>query len=411
MALNPDAPRPGRVRPRGPVPIWIPLLGCTSVSILSTGLYTPSLPHLTRLLATDAATIQLTMSLNLLAFSLAQLVYGPLADRFGRKRLLLVGLGGLAVASLGCALASGIGSLLAGRIAQGAFASVPSVLVAVIIRESYDQTRATKVLGIYGIALGGVPALGPVIGGYVFILAGWRANFFILVGFAILVLLFVAIVVPETGGGHRGALSPRRIAGGYAGLLRNRRYMSHLIPLACVFGALFAFVTAGPFVLIDRLGVATQHYGFAVAVPLAAFIAGSFVANRMAGRVSIALQVQTAVLVSLSGGLLMVTLILAGQESVAVILIGMSLQHLGLGVLLAAGYVGLLDSVSDESRGSASALAGSAQMAGGSLASFLVGAFHDGSALPMAATFALFCAFGAIGWMILGSVSRARHIR
>lgn len=411
MARDLHAAQPKRARLRGPLPVWIPLLGCTSVSILSTGLYTPSLPHLTRLLATDAATIQLTMSLNLLAFSLAQLLYGPMADRFGRKRLLLIGLGGFTVASLACAQASGIDALLAGRIAQGAFASVASVVVTVIIRESYDETRAAKVLGLYGIALGAVPALGPVIGGYVFVLLGWRANFFILVGFAILMALFVAYVVPETGGGNRGALNPRRMLGGYARLLGNRRYMSHLIPLTGVFGALFAFVTAGPFVLIERLGVATEHYGFVVSVPIFAFMAGSFAANRMAGRVSIARQIHHAVLIALCGGLLMLVLMATGTETVAVILVGMSLHHFGLGVLLAAGYVGLLDSVPGDSRGSAAALAGSAQVAGASLASFLVGAFHDGSALPMAATLALLCAFGAAGWMVLGPVAGREQVQ
>lgn len=411
MARNPHAAQPKRVRLRGPLPVWIPLLGCTSVSILSTGLYTPSLPHLTRLLETDAATIQLTMSLNLLAFSLAQLLHGPLADRFGRKRLLLIGLGCFAMASLACALASDIDALLAGRIAQGAFASVASVVVAVIIRESYDETRAAKVMGLYGIALGAVPALGPVIGGYVFVLAGWRANFFILVVFAILVAFFVASIVPETGGGKRGALNPARMLGGYARLLGNRRFMAHLIPLAGVFGGLFAFVTAGPFVLIERLGVATEHYGFAVSLPIVAFIAGSFAANRLAGRVSIARQIHNAVLIALCGGLSILVLVAAGFESVAVILVGMSLHHFSLGVLLAAGYVGLLDSVSDDSRGSAAALAGSAQVAGASLASFLVGAFHDGSALPMAATLALLCALGAVGWIILGPAAGREQVQ
>lgn len=408
MATNLHARKSERGRTSGSIPIWIPLLGCTSVSILSSGLYTPSLPHLTRILGTDVATIQLTMSLNLLAYSLAQLIYGPLADRFGRKRLLLVGLGGLALASLGCALASDIDTLLAGRIAQGVFACVPSVVVAVIIREHYDETRAAKVLGVYGIALGGVPALGPVIGSYVFVWFGWQANFFILTGLAIFMLLVVACVVPETGGGQRGALHPLRVLGSYARLLRNRRYMSYLIPLTGIFGALFAFVTAGPFILIDRLGVATQHYGFALAVPLTVFMLGSFAANRMAGRISIERQVQGAILIALGGVFLMLVLVAAGQVSVVVILIGMSLHHLGLGVLLAAGYVGLLNAASDDIRGSAAALAGSAQVGGASVASFLVGAFHDGSALPMAGVLALLCVIGALGWMILGRAAEFR---
>ncbi|MDX1514650.1 MAG: MFS transporter, partial [Gammaproteobacteria bacterium] len=155
--------------------VWLTLLACTSISILSTGLYTPSLPHLAGLLSTDPGTVQLTMSLNLLAFSIAQLAHGPLSDRFGRRRLLLIGLGCYAAASLVCALAGSIGGLLTGRVAQGAFASVASVVVAVIIREYYGGAKAVAVMGLYGVTLGFIPALGPIIGGYVFVWFGWRA--------------------------------------------------------------------------------------------------------------------------------------------------------------------------------------------------------------------------------------------
>ena len=233
------------------------LVACTSVSILSTDLYTPSLPHLPRLLASDAETAQLTLSLNLAAFSFAQLLHGPLADRFGRRRLLLVGMFGFVAASLICAAAQTIGELLAGRIVQGLFSSVASVVVILIIRELFDKRRAVRIMGYYGMAIGMAPAIGPLIGGYVYVLAGWRMNFVLLAVLAAGVFLLVRWLLPETGTRDHGAIQPRRIARGYLALLRRRAYLRYLVPLTMVFGALFAFVTAGPFVLIDRLGVAT----------------------------------------------------------------------------------------------------------------------------------------------------------
>ncbi len=387
---------------RGAIPVWLPLLGCTSLSVLSTGLYTPSLPHLPDLLVTDPATVQLTMSLNLLAFSLAQLVHGPMADRFGRKRMLSVGLGCFVVASLACAMATGIGGLLTARILQGTFASVSSVVVAVIIREYYGGTRAVEVMGLFGLTLGLVPAMGPVIGGYVFVFMGWRANFYILAGLAIVMALLVTRSVPETGDRERRPLTAAGIFREYASLLRNRRYTAYLVPLAGAFGALFAFVTASPFVLIDGLGVATQHYGFAMALPVTAFMAGSWTANRLAGHVAVPVQVRRAIYTASGGALTVLVPALAGQGHLAGVLIGMAIFEFGLGVLLAAGYVGLLDAVAGSQRGAASALAGSTQVAGASLAGFLVGAFHDGSAVPMGATSVGLCGLGLLGWILLG---------
>ena len=261
------------------------LVACTSTSILSTDLYTPSLPHLPRLLSSDPETVQLTMSLNLAAFAVAQLFHGPLADRYGRRRMLILGLFGFALASIGCALAQGIGGLLAARIAQGICISVPSVLVAVIVRELYSAQMAMRIMGVYGMAVGVAPAIGPLIGGYVYVYAGWRMNFVLLAVLAGVVLVLVARLLPETGGGAGAALGPRRIVADYLRLLGRPAYVRYLVPLVMLFGSLFAFVTAGPFVLIDRMGVATQHYGLYYAVLVVAYIVGGLCVIRLAGRV------------------------------------------------------------------------------------------------------------------------------
>ena len=338
------------------------LVACSSVSILSTDLYTPSLPHLPRLLASDAETVQLTMSLNLAAYACAQLLHGPLADRFGRRRLLLAGMFGFLVSSLICAAAQTIGGLLAGRVAQGLFASVSSVVVILIIRELFDKNRAVRIMGYYGMVVGMAPATGPLIGGYVYVLTGWRMNFVLLAVLAAGVILLVRWLLPETGVRNQGAIRPRQIARGYLTLLGRRAYLRYLIPLTTVFGALFAFITAGPFLLIDRLGIATQDYGLYYGLLALALMTGSLTVTRLAGRVSADRLVQAAIFFACLGGVVLVAPLLADHEGLVTILLGMTLLSFGIGLILASGPNCLLDGAGDGPSGSASALAGSLQM-------------------------------------------------
>jgi len=387
------------------------LVACTSVSILSTDLYTPSLPHLPRLLASDAETVQLTVSLNLAAYAFAQLLHGPLADRFGRRRLLLVGMFGFLVASLICAAAETIGGLLAGRIVQGLFASVSSVVVILIIRELFDQQRAVRIMGYHGMAVGVAPAIGPLLGGYVYVLMGWRMNFVLLAILAAGAFLLVRWLLPETGTRDHGAIQPRQIARGYVALLRRPAYLRYLLPLTMMFGAFFAFVTAGPFLLIDRLGVATQHYGLYYGLLVLAFMTGSLMVTCLAGSVRADRLVQGAIIFAFMGSVVLVAPLLASHESLAVILIGMTLLSFGIGLILASGPSCLLDGAGDEPSGSASALAGSLQLMAASLAGLLVGTFYDGSAWPLALTIAGFTSIGALGYVGLRMPERINSPR
>jgi len=384
---------------------WIPpavLVGCTSVSILSTDLYAPSLPHLPRLLGTNAETAQLTMSINFAAYAFAQLLHGPLADRFGRRRLLILGLLGFLLTSLACAATPNIEGLLAGRFAQGLCSSVPAVVVILIIRELYEEDRAVRIMGAYGMAIGLAPAVGPLIGGYIHVYLGWRANFLTLAVLAGLVTLLVLRFLPETGTRDRGALQPKRIASGYARLLLRPAYLRYLIPLSAVFGAFFAFVTAGPFLLIDRLGIATENYGLYYGSLVLCFMAGSLAANRFAGRISADRLVQAAIALALLGGLTLGLPVIAGQEGLLPIMAGLMLLTFGLGLILAAGPICQLDAAGNAPLGPASALVGSTQLASASLAGVLVAAFHDGTAMPLAATIAGFAVVAALGYVALG---------
>ena len=131
--------------------------------------------------------------LNLLGFALAQLFYGPLSDRIGRRPVLLGGMVGFALLTLACALAPTIGALIVARALQGVLACAETVMGLIIIRELYDKDGSVRVLGAYGMAVALAPAVGPLIGGWIHVWFGWRANFLLLTPLIVIVVLLIAI--------------------------------------------------------------------------------------------------------------------------------------------------------------------------------------------------------------------------
>lgn len=376
------------------------LVTCTGVSILSTDLYLPSLPHLPGLLQTDTTTVQLTLSLNIGAYAVAQLLHGPLSDRFGRRFLLVVGMIGFFITTLICGLAANIDMLILGRIGQGLTASVGSVVIVLIIRDLYQGSKAMQVMAAYGVALGLVPAVGPLIGGFVFVELGWQANFLLLAAAILVVLGLVLRFVPETGERNPDALRPQAMLAAYAALLRNRGYLRYYLPLTFSFGALFAFLTEGAFLIIQRFSVATEAYGLYHAIIVVAYMAGSLAVGRLAARVQPADFVRLSMASGASGALVLLLPVLLGHESLWVIMAGMALYATSLGFILASGPMCMLAAVEGGPKGSASALAGASQMAAGSLAGFIVAFTHDGTALPMTATIAGFLVLAVSGYRL-----------
>ena len=387
-----------------PDPHWtlpVLLVACTWVSVLSTDLYAPSLPHLPARLGTTERAAKMTMAANLVAFALAQLVHGPLADRFGRRRLLVTGLGGFAAASSLCALAPSIEVLIAGRFLQGLLSSVPSVVVLLVIHELYGGRRGVRVLGFHGMAVSGAPILGPLIGGAVFVAFGWRMNFWLLAAFAAMITTAICFRLPETLT-RPTSLGFREILSSYARLLRRRQVLAHLLPAAAVFGALFAFVTAGPFVFIDHYRVATDDYGYYFGAVIVASILGGLAANRLGGRVPTARIEAAAYAFSLLGVGLLGALAVSGWDDVCSVTVALSVFGVGLGLMNASAPILILENAGDLPKSSAAAVAGSSQLVAASAASFAVAALEIPPLWSMTAVMCgLLCA-GGIGILLAG---------
>ncbi|MSU88324.1 Bcr/CflA family efflux MFS transporter [Rhodobacteraceae bacterium 2CG4] len=387
MSTTMTRPAPGRTVP------YI-LAACTAVSILSTDLITPSIPDLPDAFGTSITAAQLTVSINLAAYALAQLVHGPVADAIGRRRLLLGAFVAFALTSAASALAPDIGWLLSGRFMQGLFSSVPSVVIVLMIRELYGPSRALAVMAIYGAALGMAPAVGPLIGGYLHVWFGWQAGFWFVAALALLVAAALWHQVPESlSVSHR--LHLRGTLRGYGALLSNRRFLQPAVGVSLIFAALYAYVTTAPVVFIDLIGLPTERYGLTNLAVVAAFVAGNAIASRLGRRVTAARLLRLGALVTLAASVLLVLPLAAGQLGVVTMLVPVGLYAGSLALVLAAGPLEVLGVVADAPQGPAAALLGSLQLGLSAAAGYLSAQFYDGTALPMALVMALCVGLGA----------------
>jgi MFS transporter, DHA1 family, multidrug resistance protein len=379
------------------VSFWVPfvLAACTAVSILSTDLFTPSIPSLPEIFGTDIGTVQYTVSVNLFAYAIAQLFHGPVSDAFGRRRLLLVSFSLFVCFSVLCALAMSIEALLLGRFMQGLASSVPSVVVVLLIRELYPPKKAVSVMGLYGAALGIAPAIGPLIGAYLHTWFGWSGSFWTIAALAAVVTVLFYFLVPETLT-EKHPLQARAALSNYGTLLLRKDYLRCLIPLSLIFGAFYAYVTTGPVVMIDLFGLSEQAYGQSYVLIIVAFVLGNLMAGRLTKVLESAQIVSLAAVIALIAGLGMAVPAAFGDESPAIIVVTMCIFAIGLGAIMAAGPIVLLNTVSDLPQGPASALLGSSQLGAAALASFLSGSFYNHSALSLSATVAGFAFLSCI---------------
>ncbi len=381
-------PPPGRTVP------YI-LAACTAVSILSTDLITPSIPDLPQAFGTSITAAQMTVSINLAAYALAQLVHGPVADAIGRRRLLLGAFLAFAATSIGCALSPDMGWLLSGRFLQGLFSSVPSVVIVLMIRELYGPRRALAVMAIYGAALGMAPAIGPLIGGYLHIWFGWQAGFWFVAALALAVAAVFWRQVPESLPEVR-RLNLRGTLVAYRRLLGNFRFLGPAVGISLIFAAFYAYVTTAPVVFIDLIGLPTERYGMTNLVVVAAFVMGNAIASRIGQRISARQVLRLGGFATLVAMLLLVLPLLAGHLNAVTVLVPVSLYAGSLALVLAAGPLEVLGVVADAPQGPASALLGSLQLGLSAAAGYLSAQYFDGTALPMALVMTLCVGLGAL---------------
>ena len=376
------SPAPSPIVPSIGLVVGILVLG-SSVSISSTDMYSPSLPDLVRWFDTTATKVKLTISLNILAFGIAQLIHGPLSDRFGRKPVLVVSLAAVTLLSLACAAAQTIDQLIIARILLGIAAAAEAVVGLAIIKDLYTEKQQVKAMALLGMVIAIAPAAAPILGGYIHVTWGWQANFWVISAMALFTLCVVVRLLPESKLPDVNALKPNQIVSRYRALIVNTDFMVHSAMLGVCLGMMFIFITAGPFVLIDLLEIPANEFGYYQASIVLAFFLGSLLASKLADQWDPFRLMNLGVQLLLAGTVVFAIVILGGYMTAFTLTATYMFMAFGMGPLFAVAPSRALRSI-EGNAGSASAMLSGIEQTTAGLAAVAVSVMHDGTARPMA---------------------------
>ena len=384
---------------RGPVAVL--LTAVVAIGSLSIDMALPSLPATAQALETSPATVQLTVTLFLAGFAVAQLVHGPLSDRVGRRRVLLGGLLVYVVGGLACWAAPSARLLVAGRVLQALGAGSGPVVGRAVIRDLYEPARAARVLGYMGTAMALTPILAPIVGGVVHVAFGWRAVYLTLATFGAAFLGLATLLVPETNRRRDpDALRPGHLATNAADLVRDPAFLGYTLVVALMFGGQFAFISGSAFVLIEVLRVPPDVYGLCFGLVAFGIMTGSFLAARLTARAGIDRMIAAATGLGAAAGCLMAALAWTGMWTVPAVIGPMYGFAVGVGIVLPTAIAGAIGPF-PRTAGLASAVLGFLQLTAASTYGIVVGRLYDGTPVPMAVAIAGagLAAAGAHAWL------------
>lgn len=366
-------------------PRLILLLAATvALGPLATDMYLPAMPSMGASLNAGVDRIQLTLSVYMAGFAIAQLICGPLADRFGRKPIMLGGFTLFALASVGCALANQVDSLLVFRFLQALGGATGPVLGRAAVRDIYPPKDAARIMAILASIMALAPAVAPLIGGGLLVVFGWQAIFVLLAAYAVVMIGIMALAMPEPLPlDRRQPLNPAALWTNYRTILGSATFLGYALTNASVFAGMFAFLSGSPFVLIDFLEVRPEHFGIYFAISVGGFILGNLLAVRLGRRHAPNRLLSLGLSIVLLAGVTMAALALAGVFTIAAVMAPQVLFMMGVGLTLPQTMAGALANF-PRMAGSASAQFGFIQMTLAALAGMLVGRFHTGTSLSMA---------------------------
>lgn len=350
---------------------------------LSIDMYLPSFPAIAGELGTDVASVQLSLSSYLAGLAVGQLVYGPLADRFGRRRPLLGGLAIYLVGAIGCALAPGLHALVAARFVQALGGCAGMVIGRAVVRDLFGPEASARLLSAQILVSGAAPILAPLVGGQVLALAGWRAIFALLAAIAAAVATLVHLGLAESlPAARRSTLHPRALAAGFGSVLGSATFLRWTCAGAGLHAAMFAYIAGSPFVFIELYGVPAERYGLLFGANAIGLVAVSQLNRLLIRRWGMERTLHGAVLVAFAAyvGLVVAA---AAHAPLAVLVPALFLGVASVGAAMPNATAIAMAPFGGQA-GVASAVIGTVQMAFGALASALTAGLADGTALPMA---------------------------
>ena len=355
---------------------------------LAIDFYLPAFPAMAAAFGTDEKHVQMTLAAYFLGLSLGQLAYGPVADRFGRRIPLLVGVTLFTLASLACAFAPSLDWLIAARFVQALGGCAGMVISRAVVSDKCDAVGSAKVFSQLMLVMGLAPILAPMLGGLLVNLHGWQSIFIALTAFSALSALAVAMGLPES----LPANQPRQPLSGalrqYGRLLADKVFLGHALTGGVAIAGMFAYIAGSPFVFIKLYGVPPEHFGWLFGLNAAGFILVAQLNARLLSKRGPAFLLARAVWVYLAAGLTLLAVSTLHTEQLWPLLIPLFICIASLGCIIPNAAACAMSGQGARA-GSASAMLGCLQFSVAAGAAALVGVLHDGTAMPMAMVISL----------------------
>ena len=347
------------------------LVALGSFGSLTMSIYTPVMPSVGADLGAGSDSVKLTLTTYMLGFAIGQLFYGPLSDRYGRRPVLLVGVSFFIATTLACSLAPSIGSLIGLRVLQGLGAASGAVLSRALTRDAYSAHEMPVVMSWISLGMNISPSIGPTLGGFLGEWLSWRATFWFVGGFGLVLLLVSSLGLAETNRHRSAQVDLASLLRGSGEMLRDRHFLGYVLTLGFAMAINFGMLAGAPFILQDRLGFSPQEFGLISLLSIGGFTAGTFTNNRLVGRVAATAIMSVAGWFHVFALIVMGTLSLSGVVAWWAIIGPHMVLSFGSGMIMPnsnAGALGLFPRLA----GTAASWVGLAQMGMGALGTIAV---------------------------------------
>ena len=356
---------------------------------LSVDVYLPALPTMGQMLGANAGTMALTLSGYLIGFSLGQLLWGPISDKYGRRAPVAAGLILFVMGSAGCALAMSAWAMIVWRVLQAVGACAGVVLARAMVRDLYERDRAAKMLSTLILIMSISPLIGPLIGGQILALSSWRAIFWLLVVIGMTTLVSLSALPETLPPGRRNPKPLGRALAGYSELLRHRRLLGYAGSGGFFYIGIFAYIGGTPFAYITFYHVRPQLYGLLFGFTISGIMAANLINSRLVTKLGSDRLLRAGTVVAALSGTVVAAVAWTSWGGLAGLVVALFAFTAMSGLIMANSIAGALASF-PERAGTASALVGAIHFGMGMVGSALVGSLADGTPWPL-------------GWVIAAS--------